>query len=274
MSSWYPKSSQPREVEGGIKARSKRGAIAQTWWSSRFIEVLESIVVGGRMQRGRTYARKGQVIDLSVSEGTVTASVQGSRAQPYKVRIGLQPFDETAWSKVAQALADNAWYAAKLLAGEMPRDIDEVFEAQGLSLFPETADDLSMDCNCPDWGIPCKHVAAAFYLLAERFDEDPFEIMAWRGRERDDLLEAVSALRTGGIPGDQDLSEGEESFVPLGDVLDSFYALQGSLPTPPRPDAPIDAILDQLPEIDVSVRKVPIVDLLRSAYVRLSTISE
>lgn len=273
MSDWYPKASKPRQVEGGLKARSKRGAIAQTWWSVRFIEVLESIVVGGRMQRGRAYARKGQVIDLIVTAGSVTASVQGSRARPYKVRIGLQPLDKSAWNGMAQALADNAWFAAKLLAGELPVDIDEVFQAQGLSLFPVAADDLSMDCSCPDWGVPCKHLAAAFYLLAERFDEDPFEILAWRGRERDDLLQAVSVLRSGGVPGDQDPTAGE-AFVPLDQLLDTFYDMQGSLPKPPRPDAPVDAILDQLPQVDVTVRKVSIVDVLRSAYVRLPTISE
>ncbi|UGT92070.1 SWIM zinc finger family protein [Mycobacterium ostraviense] len=77
---------------------------------------------------------------------------------------------------------------ATLLAGEMPEDIEDVFGTLGLSLFPTTARELSLDCSCPDRAVPCKHLAATFYLLAESFDEDPFAILAWRGREREDLL--------------------------------------------------------------------------------------
>ncbi|MGH3440065.1 MAG: SWIM zinc finger family protein, partial [Sciscionella sp.] len=126
MTSYFPRPTHARHVEGGLKARSKRGAIAQTWWSGRFIEVLESLGVGGRLQRGRSYARKGQVIDLRVAVGAVTAHVQGSRAKPYRVRIGINAFGKREWAQVEQALAENAWYTAKLLAGEMPDDIEEV----------------------------------------------------------------------------------------------------------------------------------------------------
>lgn len=101
MSNWFPPPSQPRPVDG-IKARSKRGAIAQTWWSERFIEVLESLGVGSRLQRGRVYARKGQVIDLTVDAGSATARVQGSRTRPYRVRVGLPTFDKAAWTRVSQ----------------------------------------------------------------------------------------------------------------------------------------------------------------------------
>src|SRR5262245_12260028 len=85
--SWYPPQSRPRAVDGGLKARSARGAIAQTWWSERFIEVLEEIGLGSRLQRGRNYARRGQVISLDIDAGLVSARVQGSRAKPYRVRI-------------------------------------------------------------------------------------------------------------------------------------------------------------------------------------------
>jgi uncharacterized Zn finger protein len=160
LSSGFFRPTRPRLAADGIKARSKRGAIAQTWWSSRFIEVLESIGVGGRLQRGRNYARAGQVTELKVLAGSVTAKVQGSRARPYRVRIGLTAFGKADWVKVERALAERAWYTAKLLAGEMPEDIEEVFTSAGLSLFPAGARDLQMDCSCPDWEVPCKHLAA------------------------------------------------------------------------------------------------------------------
>src|SRR3954452_20877330 len=77
----------PRKVEGGIRARSARGDIGTSWWSRRFIEVLESFALGTRLTRGRSYARKGQVLALDIAPGVVTASVQGSRAEPYAVKV-------------------------------------------------------------------------------------------------------------------------------------------------------------------------------------------
>lgn len=268
MTSWYPPS-RPRPVENGIKAKSRRGTIAQTWWSSRFIEVLESIVVGGRLQRGRTYARKGQVLDLELQTGAVTGAVQGSRPRPYRVRIGLPAFDKVGWARICDALADNAWYAAKLLAGEMPEDIEDAFESVGLSLFPSDADELTMDCTCPDWEVPCKHLAAVFYLLAESFDEDPFAILAWRGRDRERLLESLSALRS--RSGSVDHAPTDETFVPLADCLDTFFL--PSTDIPPRVQSepiPNDAWLTQLPTVDVLVRGQNLLALLPPLYRAMS----
>src|SRR6266545_4239439 len=181
--SWddWPPPSRPRRVEGGIKARSRRGQIGESWWSGRFVAILESLGIGPRLGRGRAYARAGQVLDLGVAAGTVSARVQGSRARPYRVSIGLARFGGAEWARVESALAARALYSAKLLAGEMPREIEEVFASCGLSLFPGRAQDLAMSCSCPDWAVPCKHIAATFYLLAEAFDADPFLILAWRG---------------------------------------------------------------------------------------------
>lgn len=264
MSNWYPTPSRPRPVKDGLQARSRRGAIAQTWWSGRFIDVLESLGVGGRLQRGRTYARKGQVLEMTLDTGAVTARVQGSRARPYRVRVGLTAFDKQQWAHVCQALADDAWYTARLLAGEMPTDIEEVFDSVGLALFPAQARDLSMDCSCPDWSVPCKHLAAVFYLLAESFDEDPFAIMAWRGRPREDLLAAISALRSGTEAADA----AEDGAPPLGECMDSFFAMQGDITRRAAPTTPPDGLLEQLPALELTVRRRPLLDLLRPAYLR------
>ncbi|HCU94727.1 MAG TPA: hypothetical protein DHU96_19280 [Actinobacteria bacterium] len=261
--SWYPPPSRPRAVEGGLKARSTRGAIGQTWWSSRFIAVLEGIGLGSRLQRGRSYARKGQVISLDLAAGMVSSLVQGSRSRPYRVRIGITAFGKPEWAKLERALAENAWYAAKLLAGEMPEDIEEVFGGLGLSLFPAAAGELSMDCSCPDWEVPCKHIAAVFYLLAEAFDDDPFSILAWRGRERDTLLASLQAARgDGGSAADY----GERAGVPLADLLDTYFAMQAPLPVTSPPATSSGAILDQLPAVDVAVRGRPLTEVLRPAY--------
>jgi len=184
---FYPRS-RPRAAKGGIKAQSKRGQFGETWWAKRWIEVLESFDIGARLGRGRSYARGGQVLDIEVAKGKVTAKVQGSRPQPYKVRIDLRVLPAADWKKLVRALSGQAIYTAKLLAGEMPQDIEKVFLDAGLSLFPEQSIDLKTDCSCPDWSNPCKHIAAVYYLLGEEFDRDPFLLFRLRGLEREELF--------------------------------------------------------------------------------------
>jgi uncharacterized Zn finger protein len=224
--------------------------------------VLEDIGLGNRLQRGRTYARKGQVLSLDVDPGSVTAEVQGSRARPYRIRIGIPAFGKSEWIQVEQALAENAWYTAKLLSGEMPDDIEDVFAGLGLSLFPATARELTLDCSCPDHAVPCKHLAATFYLLAESF-----AILAWRGREREDLLANLAAARTEGPPA---ADRAEQAARPLVDSLDTYYASQADTQVPSPPAAPSTrpsaALLDQLPDTGVAVRGRPLTELLRPAY--------
>jgi len=137
------------------------------------------------------------VLSLDVAPGVVKASVQGSRKTPYKVSIALPAFSELVWAKVEVTLAEQAIHSARLLAGEMPHDLEEVFLAAGAPLFPQRAKDLALSCSCPDWEVPCKHLAAAFYLLAETFDDDPFAILLWRGRSRKVLLDRLRELRGG-----------------------------------------------------------------------------
>lgn len=185
------------KVEGGIRARSARGTIGESWWSRRFLGVLESFALGTRLTRGRNYARAGQVLSLSVEPGVVAAVVQGSRPAPYQVSIALQVFGDEVWQRVETALAAEALGAAKLLAGELPPHVEDVFAAADAPLFPARVRDLLMHCSCPDAAVPCKHLAATFYLLAERFDADPFQILRWRGRDRDTLLANLRVLRTG-----------------------------------------------------------------------------
>jgi uncharacterized Zn finger protein len=194
---FYPRS-RPRRAKGGIKAQSKRGDFGQSWWAKRWIAVLEGFDIGARLQRGRSYARGGQVLDVKVSRGKVTARVQGSRPRPYDVVIGVKLLAKKSWDRVVRELAGQALYAAKLLAGEMPADVEKVFEAAGTSLFPEKAGDLETACSCPDWSNPCKHIAAVYYLLGEEFDRDPFLIFQLRGLEREDLCARLGTAAPAG----------------------------------------------------------------------------
>lgn len=266
MNNWFPPPTRPRPVDGGLKARSARGAIAQNWWSRRFIEVLEDIGIGSRLQRGRSYARRGQVISMDVGPALVTAQVQGSRVRPYRVRIGISAFGKAEWTQVEGALAENAWYAAALLSGEMPDDIEDAFAGLGFSLFPVSARELSLDCSCPDDAVPCKHLAATFYLLAESFDDDPFAILAWRGREREDLLANLQAARSRGRPA---ADHAEPPGRPLTDCLDSYFVRQAEVPSPSPRLMSSTALLDQLPDLSVGVRGRSLTEILRPAYVAL-----
>ncbi|QOC90929.1 SWIM zinc finger family protein [Micromonospora craniellae] len=186
---------RPRRVDGGLRARSTRGAIGVSWWSRRFLEVLESFALGTRLTRGRAYARAGQVVRLDVHPGRVDAVVQGSRPRPYEVRVAFPPFPADLWARIETELAAQAFFSARLLAGDLPAELEELLATVGAPLFPAAVTDLAQHCSCPDAAVPCKHLAATFYLLAEAFDADPFALLHWRGRSRPDLLARLRELR-------------------------------------------------------------------------------
>ena len=298
---WPP--AKPIRVEGGIRARSKRGAIGEQWWSQRFISVLESFGLSGRLARGRSYARAGQVLDFRLSQGKVTAQVQGSRPRPYQVRIGVLPLTTAQWRTVFARLASQALFRAKLLAGEMPHEIEDVFAECGTPLFPRTAADLDMHCSCPDWGVPCKHLAAVCYVLAEEFDLDPFAMLAWRGKDRDELLAALRQLQVGPARGGRargapapagpapagsvragsalaapaDAGRGllDVPAAPLAGSLDTFWspglspARLRALSAAPGPATP-DLLLRMFPPPEIQVRGKDLGEVLSLAYGRLA----
>jgi uncharacterized Zn finger protein len=275
--------SVPLPAEGGIEARSRRGEIGETWWSRRFIELLESFGVGSRLKRGRNYARSGQVVELDVEHGVVLAKVQGSRYSPYRVRIRYKALTENQWRRAEKAMAAQALPLAKLLAGEMPQDIEELFDSCKLTLFPRSASELTATCTCPDGVNPCKHIAAAYYILAERFDEDPFLIFTWRGRDRDELVESLRKRR---VPAGRGAKTSTTSVrasnvagpgAPLSTVLDSFWScgpeLEGFHVSPLAGEAP-DALLRQLGPAPVEVGERNLAEVLAGAYVTLAHAAE
>jgi uncharacterized Zn finger protein len=289
----WPESSRPIPVEGGVRARSKRGAIGEQWWSRRFIAVLESWGMSGRLQRGRNYARRGQVIEFELTQGKVTARVQGSRPQPYTVSIGVLPLTTAQWRTVQSRLASQALFRAKLLAGEMPAEIEEVFAECGTPLFPRSPADLDMRCSCPDWEVPCKHLAAVCYVLAEAFDDDPFQMLAWRGKARDELLGALrqgtprqtaSATGTSATAGHATAGHAADAGAVLADVpgaplarsLADFWSsglsqarLRALATAAPATVVP-DLVLRMSDPPDVTVRGKKLRDLLAPAYEQLA----
>ncbi|MGA9378023.1 MAG: SWIM zinc finger family protein, partial [Phormidium sp.] len=168
------------------------------WWVERWLELLDKYRFKKRLERARNYARQGNVLSIDFQEQKVFAKVQGTETEPYQLSIFLEPFTDEEWDYVIETMSQRAIFSAKLLAGEMPRNIEEVFTANGLSLFPFTLEDVRSRCSCPDKANPCKHIGAVYYLLGDRFGEDPFVLFQLRGRNKAQIIEALRKIRSQG----------------------------------------------------------------------------
>jgi uncharacterized Zn finger protein len=224
---------------GPVKAVSKRGPIGREWWGQQWVAALERLGVSGRLERGKRYARNGSVLRLEMGHGLTFAQVQGSYGYAYRTAVELKTFNDTEWQRALAALSSQAIYAAKLLAGEMPADIEAIFQDAGLSLFPRSLKDILFTCSCPDWGDPCKHAAAVYYLLAEQLDADPFILFHLRGRTREQVLAALRSHRSTAVNGDANVSTTADT-PPLEADLSVFW--NGPThnlirPVPLQPDA-------------------------------------
>jgi uncharacterized Zn finger protein len=193
------------------------------WWAQRWIDVLESFGWVRRLARARTYAREGNVLSIDFKGSKVAARVQGTAPDPYKVSLSLDPFEDDQWGYVIESMAQRAIFSAKLLAGEMPQNIEEVFTANGLSLFPFTKFDIHSKCSCPDPANPCKHIGAVYYLLGDRFSEDPFVLFQLRGRTKEQIIEALRQIRSAGSTAAGTAETVEDSLV--GSTLKPTAAL-------------------------------------------------
>ena len=174
----------PIGVAGGIRAQAGRGRPARHWWGQRWIAALEGRMLGARLGRGRSYAASGQVAELRIAPGGVTAVVQGASPQPYRVDLRLHMLTAAGRRHVLAALHARPLLAARLLVRELPAEMEALFKAAGCPLFPVQKEDLKSDCTCPDWANPCKHAAAVALLLAEAIDRDPLLLLTLRGLDR------------------------------------------------------------------------------------------
>ncbi len=172
---------------------------SREWWSQQWLDLLDSYRFKKRLERARNYARQGNVLSIEFKGAKVLARVQGSEIEPYKVSLSLEPFTDEQWGYVIETMSQRAIFAAKLLAGEMPQNIEEVFTANGLSIFPFTLADVQSKCSCPDKANPCKHIGAIYYQLGDRFSEDPFVLFQLRGRTKEQIISDLRQLRSAKI---------------------------------------------------------------------------
>jgi uncharacterized Zn finger protein len=180
---------------------SGEAEFGRTWWGRAWVEALEqrARLDPNRLPRGREYARSGAVGSLTLAPGEARAQVQGRKTEPYQVRVRVRRFTDEEWDRVLTAIAGRLRHAAALLDGELPPEIAEDAASAGLDLLPGGGE-IGPRCDCPDEADPCKHSAAACYLVSDALDADPFVLLLLRGRTRDQVLAGVRTRRRG-MPG-------------------------------------------------------------------------
>ena len=178
----------PLTVRGGIRSQHAHSGPLRVWWSRRWTEVIERFRLGARLGRGRNYAVSGQVSQLEIASGMITARVQGANKEPYASTIRFRTVPEDGKTRLIEALRARPMLVARLLVGELPLEVEGFFRAVGCPLFPQRENDLSSRCSCPDYANPCKHLAAIYYLLGEAITKNPLLLLGVRGISRAELL--------------------------------------------------------------------------------------
>jgi uncharacterized Zn finger protein len=236
-------------ASGTAPAGSEPREFGRTWWGRAWLEALEqrARLDPDRLPRGRDYARSGAVGELTLAPGEARAQVRGRKTEPYQVRIRVRRFADEEWDRVLEAIAARLGHAAALLDGELPPEIADDAAGAGLDLLPGGGE-VGPRCDCPDDADPCKHSAAACYLIADALDTDPFALFLLRGRTRDQVLAGIRARRRGagpadGAPGrrpDADAGTVAGDGQPAGDVgVDARSAFLVPVPLAPIPAVPL-----------------------------------
>lgn len=178
----------------GIRAQEPRGGAGRSWWARRWTERLEAMGLGPRLGRGRHYAVSGQVVEMRMEGPLVTAKVVGTRPDPYTVTVAFRTPEGEARSRIVSAIASEPMLAARIMADDLPTEVEGFFRAEGLDLFPggrlpdDPADapgrrryDVTTSCSCPDYANPCKHASAVLLILGEEISRRPSALLELRG---------------------------------------------------------------------------------------------
>lgn len=178
----------------GIRSQEPRGGANRCWWAMRWRQVMERMGLGARLGRGRNYAVSGQVVSLKLEGPLVTASVVGTRPEPYSVNITFRTPEGNARDEIIGALRAEPMIVARLLADDLPIETESLFRERGLDLFPggklgEGRYDMTTKCSCPDYANPCKHSSAVLLLLGEEIARRPATLLELRGIAMEELYD-------------------------------------------------------------------------------------
>jgi len=280
-----PKASvNPRRVRGGVKLKTKEGETPESWITQRINRVIEDAATGEPAREGLEYARQGQTKRFEVEGGEVKAVVQGRMPKAYLVDMALQPFSSKARDELIKVMSDQALYAAKLLAGEVPSNIEDLFAPLGLKLYPTEPSEIRVSCTCADWSSEepwCKHAVCSGMLLGELLGSDPFTIFDLRGIGREELLDRLrdqralagqgpgsSVVYQAHVPGASDTKP-----VPLEEAIDEYWEVGRGLETLETPITRPDAshvLLRRLGPSPFTEGRFPLMGLLATCYELIS----
>jgi len=286
---------RPRKVRGGIKIPAGDVAAATAWAAQRWLRLMEQSADGPRLVEALDdYARAGQTKRIAFLPGKVDAAIQGRSERPYTTQIAFETFTHEMWDKIVEAMAEGSLYAAKLLANELPSNIEDVFAPLGIKLFPVESAEVRHSCSCLEWrtengGYPgvltsgkwCKHICCASYLLAQKLASEPFMVFLMRGLEGQELLErlrqrrvvagaglGLTSIYAQRVPGVAEMANPalEESIAQFWDAGPAMAELDLAL-SPPPVSHPLLRRLGQSPFIGATF---PLVGLLASCYDTIS----
>lgn len=232
-----PAGVRTRTFDALPSAKGSRAPFAQSWWGRAWLAALEgSSLDAGRLGRGRTYARRGAVGPVTVDAGSATAAVRGSRPAAYRSRVRVRQLTGRQWDHLLDVIAERAAHIAALLDGEMPPGLADDAEAAGVTLLPGPQD-LDPACDCPDWGVPCKHAAALCYQVARLLDRDPFVLLLLRGRGERELTGELARRNLSRAAASLPVTGPRVPPARRGDPAAAVFAARSDLP--PLPAAPM-----------------------------------
>ncbi|MBN1803226.1 MAG: SWIM zinc finger family protein [Candidatus Lokiarchaeota archaeon] len=169
---------------------------AKTPWGKRWIQSNLEIGRPFRMQRGIEYVKDNRRIDnISINPGQIFATVQGTAPTPYRVKINLDIIADNEWKLIVNSISDKAENLVNLIEGRLSKNIIEIIESTGQSLFPNTDHGLNASCSCPDNAVPCKHIAAVILYIARVLDYNPLLLFELAGKTKNDLFSALNFFK-------------------------------------------------------------------------------
>src|SRR5580698_10122046 len=171
-------------------------AITSTFWGKAWCTNLESYSdFANRLPRGRTYVRKGSVVDLKIEKGRIKALVSGSEL--YEIEIDISSLDKKSWQALKGQCAGKIGTLVELLQGKLSKAVMELVTNREQGLFPKPKE-IEMSCSCPDYAGMCKHIAAVMYGVGHRLDSSPQLLFLLRGVDHNELIE--QAIPSAPIP--------------------------------------------------------------------------
>ncbi len=200
-------------------------------WSGRWYEYLRG--QGFDLKRGQTLARRIQVKSVDVKFGRIRAEVVESHRGECHVDIDVLPLRDDEWSAVLDTLAEEALYAAQLLAGGDEWEtflsvLDTVFRDAEVALLSTSSGPGEVVASCTDCqrhSGPCKHALVVLYRFGQMISEDPWLLLLLRGRDRHQVLTGLRLRRSNSVE-EESHDESEEPGSVSGTSLAGYDGLR------------------------------------------------